>query len=213
MSFMLVIMHDSLIMHNYSGHTQAALAAMLSLPYAASAAAGETYLLEKSHADLLFSIDHAGFSEKHGSFREFDGTLYYDTTRPEDSWIKVTVKTESLDTALPARDKDVTGDTFLDVARYPQMQFESTKVTPEAGGTLRVEGNLTLHGITRPLALKAKLNKEGQNPFDHKPTLGFSATGSLRRSDFGMTRFLPMIGDIVSITIEVEFNRPTKNAQ
>ena len=200
-------------MHNLSMGALTTLTTILALASAASAATAETYQLEKSHADLLFSINHAGFTEKHGSFREFDATLYYDRSKPENSRITVTVLTRSLDTAFPARDEDVRGKAFLDVARYPEMRFESTKVTLIGQGALRIDGSLTLRGITRPLTLQAHLNKEGPNPFDHRPTLGFSAMGSLRRSDFGMLKFLPLIGDTVSITIEFEFNRPAKDSE
>ena len=73
---------------------------------------------------------------------------------------------------------------------------------------MRIEGDLTLHGVTKPLTLEARLNKAGPNPFDKKPTLGFSGTGALKRSDFGMSNYLPMIGDVVTLTIDAEFNRP-----
>lgn len=173
-----------------------------------AALAAETYQIEKTHADLLFSIDHAGFTQKHGSFRDFDGTLQFDAAKPENSKVEVIVKTDSLDTALPARDKDVKGEMFLDTAKYPEMRFVSTKVVPGANQELRIEGNLTLHGVTKPVTLNAKLNKVAPNPFDKKPTLGFSATGSLKRSDFGMDKYVPIIGDAVTIRIDVEFNRP-----
>lgn len=183
--------------------------ALIALGTASSAfAASETYQIEKTHADLLFSIDHAGFTQKHGSFRDFDATLQYDAARPENSKVEVTVQTDSLDTALPARDKDVKGENFLDTAKYPQMRFVSTKVTPAANQELRIEGNLTLHGVTKPITLHAKLNKSAPNPFDQRPTLGFSATGSLKRSDFGMATFIPVVGDVVKIEIDAEFNRP-----
>jgi polyisoprenoid-binding protein YceI len=172
-----------------------------------SLAAAETYQLEKTHADLLFSIDHAGFTLKHGSFREFDGSLQYDPATPRNSKVEVVVKTDSLDTALPARDKDVKGETFLDTAKYPEMRFVSTKVVPGANQELRIEGDLTLHGVTKPITLNARLNKAAPNPFDKRPTLGFSATGSLKRSDFGMTTYIPLVGDIVNIALDVEFNR------
>jgi polyisoprenoid-binding protein YceI len=181
---------------------------LLALATAATAAAAETYHLEKTHVDLLFSINHAGFTEKHGSFRDLDATLQYDAANPEDSQVTVTVNTDSLDTAFPARDKDVKGEKFLDVARYPQMRFVSTKVTREPDQTLRIDGQLTLHGVTRPLTLHARLNKAAPNPFDKRPTLGFSATGSLKRSDFGIATYIPVIGDIVNITIDAEFNHP-----
>ena len=170
--------------------------------------AAETYHLEKTHVDLLFSIDHAGFTEKHGSFRELDATLSYDAQKPESSQITVTVNTGSVDTGFPARDTDLKSEKFLDVVKYPEMRFVSTKVSVAADQTLRIDGQLTLHGVTKPLTLHAKLNKAAPNPFDKRPTLGFSATGSLKRSDFGISTYLPMIGDAVTLTIDAEFNRP-----
>jgi polyisoprenoid-binding protein YceI len=166
----------------------------------------ETYHLEKTHVDLLFSINHAGFTQKHGSFRDLDATLQYDPDHADKSQISVVVKTDSIDTGFAARDKDLEGEKFLDVAKYPEMRFVSRKVTPGADGTLVVEGDLTLHGVTRPLTLHAKLNKAAPNPFDQKPTLGFSATGTLKRSEFGIATAIPIIGDQVTLTIDAEFN-------
>jgi polyisoprenoid-binding protein YceI len=182
-------------------------AAIVALGATSASLAAETYQLEKTHVDLLFSIDHLGFTQKHGSFRDLDATLQYDAAQPEKSAVSVTVKTDSLDTAFEPRDKDLKSDKFFDVAKYPEMKFVSTKVTAGPKQSLLVEGNLTLHGVTKPLTLHATLNKVGANPFDKKPTLGFSATGSLKRSDFGMSTYLPMIGDVVTITIDAEFNR------
>jgi polyisoprenoid-binding protein YceI len=186
--------------------TSVAAALALALGAVTTVAAAETYHVEKTHVDLLFSINHAGFTEKHGSFRDLDATLQYDADHPENSQVTVTVNMDSLDTAFPARDKDVKGERFLDVAKYPQMRFVSTKVTREADQTLRVDGQLTLHGVTKALTLHAKLNKAAPNPFDKRPTLGFSATGSLKRSDYGITTYIPVIGDVVTVTIDAEFN-------
>jgi polyisoprenoid-binding protein YceI len=183
--------------------------ALLAIGAASNSVAAETYRLEKTHVDLLFSINHAGFTQKHGSFRELDATLQYETQSPEKSQITVTVKTDSLDTGDPARDRDVKGEKFLDVAKYAEMRFVSNKVTPGPNQTLLVEGNLTLHGITRPLTLHATLNKAGPNPFDKRTTLGFSASGSLKRSDFGISTYEPLIGDVVTIEIDAEFNQRT----
>jgi len=174
---------------------------------AAPIASAETYGLEKTHGDLLFAISHAGFTEKHGTFRDFDATLQYDPEHVDKSQVTVTVKTDSIDTGLARRDNDLKGTQFLDVAKYPDMAFASTRVVPGPAGTLVIEGELTLHGTTRPLTLNARLNKSAPNPFDKKPTLGFSATGLLKRSDYGITTFVPIIGDDVTITIDVEFNR------
>lgn len=182
-------------------------AIVTALGFACSAHAADAYKIDKTHADLLFSIEHAGFSHKHGSFRDFDGELQFDEAKPENSKVTVVVQTMSLDTAHPGRDQDLKSDKFFDVAKFPEMRFESTKVVPGKNQEMRVEGNLTLHGVTKPIVLTTKLNKAGPNPFDKTPTLGFSATGTLKRSDFGITTYLPMIGDVVEITIDAEFRR------
>ena len=170
-------------------------------------ASADTYRLEKSHADLLFSVDHAGFTAKHGLFHDFDATLQYDAGHVAASHVMVTVKTASIDTGLEQRDGDLKGAQFLDVQKFPEMTFVSTRVTPGPGGTLVIEGDLTLHGTTRPITLNATLNKAAPNPFSKKPTLGFSATGSLKRSDFGVSTFVPIIGDVVTLTIDAEFGQ------
>jgi polyisoprenoid-binding protein YceI len=184
------------------------IALVLAAGFISQAMAAETFQLEKTHVDLLFSINHAGFTEKHGSFRELDATLQYDAQKPEDSHVTVTVRTDSIDTGFPARDADLKSAKFLDVAKYPEMRFVSTKVTRNADQTLRIDGDLTLHGVTKPITLQAKLNKAAPNPFDKRPTVGFSANGSLKRSDFGVATYLPVIGDVVTITIDAEFNHP-----
>ena len=178
------------------------------LAAAAAAAAPQTYQLEKTHVDLLFSINHAGFTAKHGSFRELDATLVFDADKPEASHVVVTVKTDSLDTGFVPRDNDVKGPMFLDTAKYPEMRFASTKVTRTGAETFRIDGDLTLHGVTKPLTLEATLNKAAPNPFDKRPTVGFSATGTLKRSDFGIGTYIPVIGDAVQIVIDAEFNHP-----
>src|ERR1043165_5983308 len=139
--------------------------ALVALGAVSNSPAAEPYHLEKTHVDLLFTINHAGFTQKHGSFRKLDATLQYDAQQPEKSQVVVTVDTASLDTGDSGRDQDVKGEKFLDVAKYPEMRFESTKVTPGPNQTLLVEGKLTLHGVTHPLTLRATLNKAGPNPF------------------------------------------------
>jgi polyisoprenoid-binding protein YceI len=183
------------------------IALSLSAVASATLTAPQPYRLEKTHVDLLFSINHAGFTQKHGSFRELDATLQYDPQSPDKSQISVTVETASLDTGDATRDRDVKSPQFLDVVKYPQMRFVSTKVVPAPNGTFLVEGTLTLHGVTKPLTLRTTLNKDAPSPFDKRPTLGFSATASLKRIDFGIATYLPLIGDEVNIQIDAEFNQ------
>ena len=183
------------------------VAALAAFASASSSFAAETYKIDKSHGDLLFSIEHAGFSQKHGSFRDFDGTLQYDAAAPEKSKVEVIAKTDSVDTSLAARDADLKGPGFFDSSKFPEMHFVSTRVIPGPDQELRIEGDLTLHGVTKSMTLNAKLNKAGPNPFDKTPMLGFSAEGSIKRSDFGMTNLIPVVGDLVKIVVDVEFKR------
>lgn len=182
-----------------------AIATLLALLPASAIGAPATYTVNKDHTDVVFEIDHVGFSMKHGWFRDIAGTLTLDEARPEASKVDITIKAASIDTNHEQRDKDLTGAQFLDVAKFPEMRFVSTKVTKTGANTADIEGSLTLHGVTKPLILHAKLNKLGPNPFDQTPTAGFTATGSLKRSDFGISTFVGPIGDEVAITIDAEF--------
>jgi polyisoprenoid-binding protein YceI len=168
----------------------------------------DVYKVEKTHVDLLFSVSHLGFTQKHGSFRDLDATLTCRPERIEACKVEVVVRADAIDTGDEARDKDLRSERFFDTAKYPDIRFVSRKVTHNGMTGLTIEGDLTMHGVTKPLSLDATFNKLAPNPFDQRPTLGFSAHGTLKRSDFGITGLLPMIGDEVSIVIDAEFNRP-----
>jgi polyisoprenoid-binding protein YceI len=175
-------------------------------------AGAEDYHLEKTHVDVMFGVSHLGFTQKHGSFRDLVANLNCDPEKLEACRVEVVIRAESIDTGFEARDKDVRGDRFLDTAKYPEIRFVSRKVVRSDAQGLRIEGDLTLHGVTKPFVLKGTLNKAGANPFDKRPTLGFSAQGTLKRSEFGVSGLLPMIGDEVSVTVDAEFNRPAPQA-
>ena len=185
---------------------QAFQVALLSAMAAEACAGSAAYQLEKTHVDVLFAVSHLGFTQKHGSFRDLDAKLDCDPDKLEACSLEVVIRAESIDTANEARDKDLKSERFFDVARFPEIRFVSRKVTHTKGNGLRVEGDLTLHGVTKPLTLEGTLNKVGPNSFDKRPTMGFSAHGALKRSDFGVSALIPMIGDDVSVTIDAEFN-------
>jgi polyisoprenoid-binding protein YceI len=166
------------------------------------------YQLNKDHTDVTFTIDHLGFSLKHGWFRDISGVLNIDPNTPESAKLDVTLKSASVDTNHAQRDKDISGAGWLDVAQFPDIRFVSTKVARIGADAADVTGDLTLHGVTKPVTLHVKLNKSAPSPFTGQPTLGFAATGSLKRSDYGMTQFLPQIGDEVNIAIDAEFAGP-----
>jgi polyisoprenoid-binding protein YceI len=170
-------------------------------------AATVDYQLEPTHVDMLFSVNHLGFSWKHGSFRQLSGTLSYDAQHPEASRVAITIRADSIDTGHAARDSDLKSDHFFDVQKFPEIRFQSTKIERDASRGFVVWGELTLHGVTAPIKLQVRMNGVGQNRFDHKPTIGFSGVGQLKRSDFGMSGFLPAVGDQVKIEFDIEFNR------
>ncbi|MCE9649169.1 MAG: YceI family protein [Parvibaculum sp.] len=170
-----------------------------------SLAHADEYVIDGAHTHVGFTISHLGFSETYGVFKNVSGTLTLDEKAPEASKIDVTIQTASLDTADDARDEHVKGKDFLDVATYPTMTFKSTKVDVTGKDMATVTGDLTLHGVTKPVGLIVKLNKAGPSPMDKsRQVAGFSAIGKLKRSDFGITTYPPAIGDEVTLAISTE---------
>ncbi len=172
-----------------------------------SAAAADAYRIEPSHVDVLFSANHMGFSNTHGFFRKIDGTLSFDPDDVTRSQVDVTIDATSLDTKHALRDAHLKGADFFDVTNHPTIRLVSRKITQAGENALRLEGDLTLRGITRPVMLDFRINRIGINPFGKRPTIGVSASGSLKRSDFGMTGFTTSVSDEVKLTIDVEFTR------
>ncbi|MGC1458095.1 MAG: YceI family protein [Steroidobacteraceae bacterium] len=183
---------------------------MLGFAGSGAYAAPAHFVLSKDHTDVVFEVSHVGYSMKHGWFRDISGTLIFDAKKPESSSVDVTIKSGSIDTNNAQRDKDLSGQNFLDAVKFPDLHFVSTRVVRRGNQTLDVEGSLTLHGITRPIVLHTKLNKSGPNPFNHAPTVGFTAHGSLMRSDYGIASMIPILGDEVSIVIDAEFDAANK---
>jgi polyisoprenoid-binding protein YceI len=178
--------------------------------YSASSASSApvTYELNQDHVDVAFRINHAGFTMKHGSFSGISGALKLDAEHIEGSSVDITIAVNSIATNNAKRDQMLQSSRFLDAAQYPTMHFVSTKVVQQGSGMLDVVGDLTLHGVTKPLTLHAKVNKIGKSPFGNKQTAGFSATGTLNRTDFGIAAMVPMIGDQVELDIDAEFAVP-----
>lgn len=178
--------------------------------------AGE-YTLDLGHSRLLFKVNHLGFSTYIAPFTDFAATLTFDPEQPETMQVQATVKVASLETHYPDPSYDfnaaVTGTDFLDAAQFPEATFTSTAVTLTGPETADVTGDLTLHGITKPMTLQVTYNGGwGAMPLD--PTgarIGFSATGSFLRSDYGVGYGVPAPGtemgvsDEVQLEIEMEF--------
>lgn len=182
-------------------------------PLKSDAPAG-TYTLDHAHSTVVFRLSHLGFSKYTASFAKLDGTLQFDPKSPAGITVEAKIDPKSLELPTPPtgfRDT-LLGKDWLDAAKYPQIGFRSTKVEPTGANTARVTGDLTLHGVTRPIVLEATFNGGyAPNAFDGA-RVGFSARGAFRRSDYGIAYGLPApgtnmgVGDRVEITIETEWN-------
>ena len=172
---------------------------------AVSAQAAETYTLDASHTAVTFHINHFGFSNPSGKFMNVEGSVTLDEKDPAKSSVEVTIPVAKLETGVPKLNEHLMTKDFFDVATYPTAIFKSDKVEVTGASTAKVTGNLTLHGVTKPVTLDVTLNKIGENMMKKK-TAGFSATATLKRSDFGITTYIPNLGDDVKLDIESEAN-------
>ena len=167
-------------------------------------AEAETYTFDKAHTQVIFFVNHLGFSNSAGKFLDFDGSFTFDQAEPAKSSVKVTFKVAGLDMDDEKWDEHLKGTDFFNVEKFPEMTFNSTAIEVTGENTANITGDLTLLGVTKPVTLSVTHNKSGKHPFGDKYVSGFSATASLKRSDFGMNYGLPMVGDDVQIRIEVE---------
>jgi len=188
----------------------AAAAAFLIAPVAAEAQSNR-WLPYEGHMTVHFSIDHGGMSLMRGTFREMTGELIFDENNPEASQISVQIESASFDTGHHFRDHTTRGPWFLDSQQYRYITFKSTQVTKTGEKTGKVTGDLTMLGVTKPVTLDVKFNKKAKRP-SGEDYIGFSATASLNRLDWGMTKFSvkspPAItGEMVEMDISAEFVR------
>ncbi|WP_426703050.1 YceI family protein [Rhodanobacter sp. Col0626] len=163
------------------------------------------YIPDPLHSHVLFEVSHFGLSTYIGEFTELTGTLRLDPARFADARLKVTVPVASVRTSSSVLDEELKGPRWLDGETYPAVTFEAVSVEPRMDGSLLVSGHLSLHGITREVALVARFHGSGINPVKQAYTVGFDVSGSIRRSDFGVSASLPLIGDELKLVISVAF--------
>jgi len=166
-----------------------------------------TYHVEPGHTQVEFSLSHFGFTNYTGLFSNASGTLVLDPAHPAASKLTVTIPVDSVQTTVPKLTDELKAKDWFDAAQYPNATFESTSVTLNGKSSATVIGNLTLHGVTRPVTLKAHLMGSGVNPIDKAFTVGFEVTGTIRRGDFGIKQYLPVVGDDVHLRIAGAFER------
>lgn len=175
------------------------------------------YELDKAHTSLLFKVNHLGFSTFTGRFTRYDARLAFDPAKLSDSSVNVTIDPTSIstDNAPAGFLENLAGAQFLDAAKFPEMKFTSRSVEDAGNGAFRIRGELTLHGVTRPLVLEAHYNGGyAGHPYDPHARVGFSAHGAFKRSDFGVSFGVPApgttfgVGDQVEVQLETEFSGP-----
>lgn len=175
------------------------------LGFAASLqAAAVTYKLDPHHTMVLASWSHFGYSHPTANFGMSEGSLVFDPQHPAQASVQVSLPLALLDTHVAALDEHLKKADFFDTSRFPQITFKSTKVQPLGDNKFRVTGDLTMHGVTRPVVLNATLNQRTAPPASEVPKIGFDATTSLKRSDFGISMFTPKVGDEITIRITTE---------
>ena len=168
---------------------------------------GGSFAVDKSHAKIIFSTTHFGFSTYYGLFTDFDAKLAFDPKAPASSDLSVTVNLNGIDTTNPKLDEHLKSPDFFNVAQFPTATFKSTKIEVTGATTGKIIGDLTLHGVTKPVELNATFNGGGTNPMTKAYVVGFNATGVIKRSEFGIKTYVPVVGDDVTLTISGEFDR------
>lgn len=181
-----------------------ALALSLSAGASAAHAAVQHFRLDPVHTRVAFQVSHAGFSNPIATFSRVSGTLDFDPDDWSSAHVDVTLPIATLELGDADWQRKILDRTFFDATRYPTAHFVSTKVERGAGNHARITGNLTLHGVTAPLVLEADMNALRRHPLTFKRTAGFSARGQLSRKAFGITAWERVVGDAVTVLVEVE---------
>lgn len=181
--------------------TAAAAVIVVATPFAASAAP-VSYTVDGAHSYPYFEINHLGFSTMRGRFNSTAGKITLDTAAKTGS-VDIRIDAESIDTGFAKRDDHLRSPDFLNAGEFPELTYKSTKVTL-GDGTAKVEGNLTINGVTKPVALDVTRFHCGPNPMSKQETCGFDAITTIKRSDFGITYAVPAVADEMKILLGVE---------
>lgn len=167
-------------------------------------AAPVDYKIDPTHTATVFSWNHFGFSTPSANFTDIQGVIKVDTAKPANSSVEVTIPISSVNTNVPALDKEFQEEAWFNAAKYPNITFKSTKVETKDKKHFKITGDLTVKGVTKPVVLNAVLNKQGEHPMAKVPAIGFNATTSFNRSAFGIGNYVPNVGDKITVNITTE---------
>lgn len=190
-----------------------AVTALLSFAPLSAYAAPETYAFDTNHTSVIWKAEHMGFSYPHGIFSNIEGTLVLDEADLSKSTIDATIPVSKIATGIPKFDEHLKSKDFFNTEKFPTAKFVSTKVEKTGDKTAKVTGDLTLLGVTKPVTLDVTLNKQGEHPMMKKKAVGFSATTTIKRSDFGLSYGIPNVADEIPLLIEAEAQIAEKTNQ
>jgi polyisoprenoid-binding protein YceI len=165
------------------------------------------YVVETHHTRVLFSVAHMGFSTWYGDFTGVKGTARINPADPAADALDVTIPTASVLTTNETLDDELKSPDWFDAAKYPTITFKSRQFTVIGPDKGQVTGDLTFHGVTRPVTLNVSFNGSGANPMTKTYTTGFEVSGKIRRSDFGVAKYVPIVGDDVTLIISAAFEK------
>ncbi len=187
------------------------LTCLSALLIAQSAFAADTYAIDKAHSSMGFQVRHL-FSNVPGKFDDFTGTIQFDEANPEQSSVEVNIKTASINTGVKMRDEDLRSPNFFDAAKFPEISFKSKSVKKTGDNMFDVAGDLTMHGVTKEVVLKAELIGKGAGMKPGSILTGWDATTAIKRSEFGLAwnkviEGTQVVGDDVKIELHVEADK------
>lgn len=170
------------------------------------------YSVDKTHTRVLFKVNHLGLSTYVGRFNDFSATLSFDPNNIKASRLEATVNTRSLDLNDEKLEYRLAGPTWLNSDKYPEAVFTTLSANPLADSSIKFIGNLTLKGKTKPVEMLVTFNGGADNLLSGHYTIGFSATGSFKRSEFGIDSYTSIVGDTIELEVHTEFqkNKPKK---
>ena len=168
----------------------------------------QTWNIDPNHTAAQFSVRHMGISTVRGAFTKVSGTAQYDPSNPSKTAVDATIESASVDTRVSMRDDDLRSANYFDAAKYPTITFKSKSVEAAGAGKLKITGDLTIHGTTKQVVLDVDGPSAAANDPRGNAHVGASASTTIKRSDFGVGSANPMIGDEITITIDIELVRP-----
>lgn len=166
------------------------------------------WTVDKAHSKIGFSVTHMMLSDVDGNFRKYEARIISSKEDFSDAVFEITIEANSINTENESRDNDLKSDHFFDVAKYPQITFKSTSVEKANDKKYKVTGNLTIHGVTKPVTLELTLNGVGKSMMTKKPVAGFKVTGKIDRTDFGVGSVpSAMVSDKIELKASGEFEQ------